>query len=97
MKKASKIMRVEDSERTEVELKAFFFNSLFLWMIVYDCNHISSFFFFLISAIIFLVFITLLLFFLFLVNEFRLLIIIIIIITITIIIIYQARKASNAL
>jgi len=46
MKKASKIMRVEDSERTEVELKAFFFNSLFLWMIVYDCNHISSFFFF---------------------------------------------------
>ena len=33
----------EDSERTVVELKAFFFNTLYQWMVAYECFHISSF------------------------------------------------------
>jgi hypothetical protein len=33
----------EDSERMVVKLKAFFFNTLFQWMVAYKCFHISSF------------------------------------------------------
>jgi hypothetical protein len=32
----------EDCERTVVELKAFFFKTLYQWIVAYDCLHISN-------------------------------------------------------
>lgn len=43
----------EDSERIVVELKAFFFNTLYHLTVAYDCFHISSFFDFLVLCTFF--------------------------------------------